>query len=141
MPSRHRPKAPPPPPPSDIERFAQAVRESEEAARRAKQSARDRKAAAERRKVEAIEHAARLERARAAHQRAVEQVKEAQRTGRGAATADLAWREAKAALIELETGAPPAWASRPDSGDHQSEGDSLPQDVHGSGDDEHHRAE
>ena len=121
MPSRHRPKAPPPPPLSDIERFAQAVRESEEAARRAKQSARDRKAAAERRKAEAIEHAARLERARATHQRAVEQVKEAKRTGKGAAAADLAWREAKAALIELETGEPPAWASRLDSRAHSSE--------------------
>ncbi len=115
MPSRHRPKAPPPPPLSDIERFAQAVRESEEAERRAKQSARDRKAAAERRKAEAVERAASLERARAAHQRAVELVKEAQRTGKGVAAADLAWREAKAALIELETGQPPAWASRYDS--------------------------
>ncbi|MEY2554409.1 MAG: hypothetical protein QOC57_2269 [Ilumatobacteraceae bacterium] len=112
MPSRHRPKAPPPPPLTDIERFAQAVRESEEAKRRAKQSAKDRKAEAERRKAAAIEHAATLERARHAHQRAVDQVKEAQRTGKGAAAADLAWREAKAALIELETGARPSWAAK-----------------------------
>jgi hypothetical protein len=112
MPSRHRPKAPPPPPLTDVERFAQAVRESEEAKRRAKQSARDRKAAAEQRKAEAIERAARLERARTAHQRAVELVKEAQRSGRGVAAADQAWRQAKAALVELETGQPPAWAAK-----------------------------
>jgi hypothetical protein len=114
MPSRHRPKAPPPPPLSDVERFAQAVRESEEADRRARQSARDRKAEAERRKAEAVQHAADLQRARAVHQLAVEQVKEAQRSGKGAAAADVAWREAKATLIELETGERPAWAARAD---------------------------
>jgi hypothetical protein len=101
------------------------VRQSEEAERRAKQSARDRKAAAERRKAEAVERAANLERARAAHQRAVELVKEAQRTGKGAAAADMAWREAKAALIELETGQPPAWASRLDPNAHQEESAEL----------------
>jgi hypothetical protein len=122
MPSRRRPKVPPPPPLSDLERFAQAVRESEEADRRAKQSAHDRKAAAERRKAEAIEQAARLERARAAHQHAVELVKEAKRSGKGAAAADLAWREAKAHLIELETGERPAWA-RAEPAPQSPEGD------------------
>jgi hypothetical protein len=111
MPSRRRPKPPPPSPLSDLERFAQAVRESEEADRRVKQAALDRKVAAERRKVEALELAARLEGAREAHKRAVELVKEAKRSGRGAAVADLAWREAKAHLIELETGERPSWAA------------------------------
>ena len=113
MPSRHRPKAPPPRPLTDVERFAQSVRESEEADRRAKQARIDRKVEAERRKLDAIEQAARLKRAQAAHQRAVELVKEATRTGKGAAAADLVWREAKADLIELETGHRPAWAVRP----------------------------
>lgn len=113
MPSRHRPKAPPPRPLSDVERFAQSVRESEEADRRAKQARIDRKAEAERRKLDVIEQAARLKRAQEAHQRAVELVKEATRTGKGAAAADLVWREAKADLIELETGHRPAWAVRP----------------------------
>jgi hypothetical protein len=112
MPSRRRPKPPPPAPLSDLERFAQAIRESEDADRRAAQSAADRKAAAERRKVEAVEQAAKLERARQAHKRAVELVKEAKRSGKGVAAADLAWREAKADLIELETGDRPAWAAR-----------------------------
>ena len=113
MPSRRRPKAPPPRPLSDAERFAQSLRDSEEADRRAKQAVVDRKADAERRKIEAAEQADRLKRAQAAHQRAVELVKDATRTGKGAAAADLAWREAKAELLELETGKRPAWAARP----------------------------
>jgi len=40
-------------------------------------------------------------------------VKEAKRTGKGRAEADAAWREAKADLLELETGKRPAWAARP----------------------------
>ena len=113
MPSRRRPKAPPPRPLSDVERFAQSVRDSEEADRRARQAAIDRKREQERVKLEAAEQAARLERAQRAHQRAVELVKEAKRTGKGAAAADVAWREAKADLLELETGKRPAWAARP----------------------------
>ena len=113
MPSRRRPKAPPPRPLTDVERFAKSVRDSEEADRKAKQDAIDRKTEAERLKTEAAEQAARLQRAQAAHQRAVELVKEAKRTGKGAAAADIAWREAKAELLELETGKRPAWAARP----------------------------
>jgi hypothetical protein len=122
MPSRHRPKAPPPPPLSDAERFAQAIRDHEEADRRAAQAKLDRKAEAERRKVEAVEFASRLERAKAAHKRAVELVKEAQRSGKGAAAADVVWRAAKAELIELETGERPAWAAKPESSE-QTDGD------------------
>jgi hypothetical protein len=126
MPSRRRPKVPPPPPLSDAERFAQSLRESEEADRRAKQAAADRKAEAERLRTEAADQAARLQRAKAAHQRAVELVKEAKRTGKGAAVADVAWREAKAELLELETGKRPAWAPRPT--EPQEDLDSQPAD-------------
>jgi hypothetical protein len=134
MPSRRRPKAPPPRPPSDIERFAQSVRESEEAARQAKQAQRDRKTEAELRKteaelrkIEAVERAARLKRVQAEHVRAVESVREATRTGRGAAAADLAWREAKADLIEMETGRRPAWAGRPDAPTEPTESTGSPE--------------
>ena len=113
MPSRRRPKAPPPRPLSDAERFAQSLRDSEQADRRAKQAEIDRRVEAEQRKIDAAEQATRLKRAQAAHQRAVELVKEATRTGKGAAAADVAWREAKAELLELETGKRPAWAARP----------------------------
>lgn len=133
MPSRRRPKAPPPRPLSDAERFAQSLRDSEEADRRAKQAAIDRQAEAERRKLEAIEQAARLERAQAAHHRAVDAVKEAKRTGRGVAAADLAWREAKAELLELETGKRPSWAARPpepeEPGTADSQTDDSPSDA------------
>ncbi len=113
MPSRRRPKVPPPRPLTDVERFAQSVRDSEEADRRAKQATIDRKAEAERLKLEAIEKAERLKRAQTAHQRAVELVKDATRTGKGAVAADVAWRQAKAELLELETGKRPAWAASP----------------------------
>jgi hypothetical protein len=96
-----------------VERFAQSLRESEEADRKALQDAADRKAEKARLKLEADELAARLQGARAAHQHAVELVKEAKRTGKGAAAADVAWREAKADLLELETGKRPPWAVRP----------------------------
>jgi membrane protein involved in colicin uptake len=117
MPSRRRPKSSPAPQAStqlsDAQRFAQSLRDSEEADRRAKQAAVDAKNEAERQKVEAQEEAARLKRAQEAHQRAVEQVKEAKRTGKGRAEADAAWRDAKAELVELETGKRPAWAAQP----------------------------
>ena len=129
MPSRRRPKAPPPPPLTDVERFAQSLRDSEAADRKAKQDAIDRKAEEARLKLEAEELAARLQRARAAHQHAVDLVKEATRTGRGAAAADIAWREAKAELLELETGKRPAWAVRSASPES-----TVPADDDGSGD-------
>lgn len=133
MPSRRRPKSPPAPPLTDIERFALAVRESEAADQRARQAERDRKAEAERVAREAVERAANLERARAAHQRAVEQVKEAKRTGKGGVAADEAWKNAKADLLELETGQRPPWAKPLDQA-------SL-QDVDGASDDQDDRAE
>ncbi|MEY2582022.1 MAG: hypothetical protein QOE09_1871 [Ilumatobacteraceae bacterium] len=113
---------------SDAERFAQSLRDSDDADRRAKQAAIDRKAEQERVKLEAAERAARLDRAQTTHQRAVELVKEAKRTGKGAAAADLAWREAKAELLELETGKRPAWAARPTEPERSQDTDveSLP---------------
>jgi hypothetical protein len=53
----------------------------------------------------------------------VELVKEAQRSGKGAAAADVAWRAAKAELIELETGEPPSWAAKPESSEPTDGGD------------------
>jgi len=127
MPSRRRPKSSPAPQSStqpsgtstagtqlsDAQRFAQSLRDSEEADRRAKKAADEAKAEAERAKAAALEEANRLQRAQEAHQRSVEMVKEAKRTGKGRAEADAAWREAKADLLELETGKRPAWAARP----------------------------
>jgi len=117
MPSRRRPKSSPTPQAStqlsDAQRFAQSLRDSEEADRRAKQAAVDAKIEAERVKAQAAQDAARLQRAQQAHQHAVELVKEAKRTGKGRVEADAAWRDAKAELVELETGKRPAWAPLP----------------------------
>ena len=129
MPSRRRPKAPPQPPLSDAERFARSLRDSAEADRRAKQAEIDRKAEEERIRLEAAEQADRLKRAQAAHVHAVEMVKEATRTGKGAAAADLAWREAKAELLELETGKRPAWAASPAEADREPEVGDEPIEV------------
>ncbi|MEP7045449.1 MAG: hypothetical protein ABI949_02150 [Ilumatobacteraceae bacterium] len=115
MPSRKRPKAPVQPARqlSDAQRFSQSLRDSAEADRKAAQAEVQRRAQAEQARLEIAERASRLKRAQAAHQRAVELVKEANRTGKGGPAADLAWREAKADLLELETGKRPAWAARP----------------------------
>jgi hypothetical protein len=139
MPSRRRPKSTPATQAttqlSDAQRFAQSLRDSEEADRRAKQAAVDAKIEAERLKAEAQEDAARLKRAQEAHQRAVESVKEANRTGRGRAEADAAWRDAKADLVELETGNRPAWAARPaETGAPDQEATDEPQDVEADAD-------
>lgn len=46
-------------------------------------------------------------------ERAVEAVRIAKQVGRGRAEADQVWKVAKALVIELETGTPPAWAPKP----------------------------
>lgn len=79
--------------------FAAALRESE---------ARER-AQRERERAEQ-EHAAALESARRDVERSVEAIRAAKRSGTSSATADAAWRAAKARLIELETGTAPTWA-------------------------------
>jgi hypothetical protein len=126
VPSRRRPKAPASTPLTDAQRFAQAVRDHEEADRRARQAERERRAEQERKQREELEFAARLEAARAAHLRAVERVKEARRTGKGGAEADEAWKKAKAELVELETGRPPAWAKSAPDGNATEDDDPQP---------------
>jgi hypothetical protein len=73
----------------------------------------------------AAEHAAAIVAARRNLERAIEDARLARRTGSGIANADAAWRQAKARLIELETGAPPPWApaeGEPSHGDDPVEG-------------------
>jgi hypothetical protein len=113
MPARKRPKvlpAPPPPTLSAEERFAQAVKETEQAKRAAQQSATDRKNEAARQAAAAAEYAINLQQAKAAHSRAVERLKNAKQNHKGIVEAELEWRKAKADLLELETGERPDWA-------------------------------
>ena len=108
MPSRRRNKKQPEHP-DPIVRFAKAVKQSDE-----------RKQAEQRRLHAEREEAARLAKLAAEHaeavrlagrqlDKAIASAKSARGSGRGVAEADLAWRRAKARVIELETGEAPAW--------------------------------
>lgn len=132
MPSRHRPKNPAPtqsasPAPAprgqstrpvtdverDLERFAAALKESEQRDRADRQKAQQAKDDTARRAADAASHADDLRQARRALERAVEAVRTAKQQGRGRPEADEAWKVAKARVIELETGERPSWAPKP----------------------------
>jgi hypothetical protein len=135
MPSRRRPKSPANPtretftqPPAaaakvgsravpdverDLERFAAALKDSAQADAAARQRVQQQRADAARMADEAAAHDRALVAARRDLQRAVEAVRHSKEIGRGRAEADAAWKIAKARLIELETGAAPAWAPKP----------------------------
>lgn len=107
-----------------IVRFAEALKRSE--AREAKEQQRkaDERAAAKR-------EAERLEQLRLAKidlEQAIAAVKRAREARHGIEAADLQWREVKARVIELETGAPPAWAESDPEPEADSEGDSAAMD-------------
>lgn len=83
-----------------------AEREQAEAARRQRQ--RQEARAAQR---AAHQHEEDLADAQRQLERAIEAVRVARETRRGREEADAVWRAAKARVIELETGAPPSWAT------------------------------
>lgn len=87
-----------------------------------KQRAEEEARAEERR---AAEHAASLAAAQRDLQDAIEGVRVAKRAGKGTVEADTRWRAAKARVIELETGAPPAWAADRSTLSHPAD-DGLP---------------
>jgi hypothetical protein len=92
-----------------VTQFGRLLRESNER----EQAERERRAAAKRAASDAAAAAAAqaetLATARHDLDRAIAAVKEARATRRGVAEADAAWRQAKARVIELETGAAPEW--------------------------------
>lgn len=111
MPSRRRRKEPANLATTDpVARFGALLKESSEreaaARERAAAAKRDAAAAAK----AAADHRAALASARRELERAIAAAREAKASRRGIAEADDAWRRAKAALIELETGAPPPWS-------------------------------
>ncbi len=65
----------------------------------------------------ASEHAEALTAARRELERAIDGARVARRTRKGVDVADTAWRQAKARVIELETGVPPSWAHVVDGDD------------------------
>jgi hypothetical protein len=128
MPSRRRPKPPPVEPPDAIHRFAAMLRESAEHERAETDRVRIEREDAVTAARAAVEHAEALVTARRDLDRAIEGVRVARRTRSGVAAADEVWRVAKARLIELETGAPPQWATDDRAHTH---GDDAPDAVPG----------
>jgi uncharacterized membrane protein YccC len=123
VPSRRRPKTPAAEPPDPIQRFAAILRESDERERADRERERLEREAAEDAARAASEHAAALVAARRDLERAIEGARDARRTRKGIDAADRTWREAKARLIELETGAPPPWAPVADNVDPVDDAD------------------
>jgi hypothetical protein len=110
VPSRRKPKPPKPEPQDPVVQFATLLRESAERERAAQDRHRLERQRARAAADSAAAHAVALDAARRQLEDAISNARKARRTGSGVAAADEAWRQAKARLIELETGAPPPWA-------------------------------
>jgi hypothetical protein len=116
VPSRRRPKPPKPEPQDPVEQFATLLREAAERERAAQERHRLELERARDAAASTAAHAVALDAARQTLEEAITDVRKARRAGSGVAAADEAWRQAKARLIELETGAPPHWARHHTSG-------------------------
>ena len=110
VPSRRRPKPPKPEPQDPVEQFAMLLRESAERERAAQERHRLERQRARDAADRAAAHGVALDAARRELEDAIREAREARRAGSGVVAADEAWRQAKARVIELETGAPPDWA-------------------------------
>lgn len=93
-----------------MSRFGVMLRESAERERAEKERKEQRKRDAAAEAKAARQRADSLLSAQRHLDRAIEDVKAARARRSGVAEADAAWRDAKARLIELETGAAPDWA-------------------------------
>jgi multidrug resistance efflux pump len=92
-----------------LARFAAAITASDAKAAAERKRIKDERIEAERVARLAAEHAEAVRLARRALDRAIASAKAARGSGKGVAEADAAWKQAKARVIELETGAPPSW--------------------------------
>lgn len=90
-------------------RFAKAVKQSDERKRVEQRRIKAERDEAARLAKLAAEHAEAVRIAKRQLDTAIASAKAARASGKGVADADLAWRHAKAHLIELETGAAPDW--------------------------------
>lgn len=120
MPARKRHRRPPEHP-DPVVRFGRALKETK-AKERAEQIRIQAEREEEKRQAKlAAEHAARLKRANRRLEQAIAAVKRARSSGSGQTEADQAYREAKAVVVELETGERPGWAPEPDQPREQHE--------------------
>lgn len=92
-----------------VVRFGEAIQRSDEHAAAERKRIKAERAEAERLARLAAEHAEAVRVAGIELERAIAAAKAARASGRGIAEADAAWKQAKARMIELETGAAPAW--------------------------------
>jgi hypothetical protein len=93
--------------------FAAALKESEARDKTTRERKAKDDAARAQRQADIEAHATSLADAHRDLERAIESVRAAKRNGRSTVEADVAWKAAKARVIELETGTPPAWAPAP----------------------------
>lgn len=105
-------KAAPADPTDALERFAAALKESERRDKADREKAAKAKAEADRRAADAAAQASAVRDAQRELDRAIAAVRAAKAAGKGTVEADARWKAAKARLIELETGAKPAWAPK-----------------------------
>ncbi len=118
MPARKRHRRPPEHP-DPVVRFGRALKEAKEKERTEQIRIQAEREEQKRLAKLAAEHAAKLAKARRRLDQAIADVKAARSTGRRKAEADEAYRVAKAAVVELETGERPDWApnqEHPDEG-------------------------
>lgn len=108
MPARKRHRKDPAPT-DPVVRFGRELIERAEREQAEQRRIQEQRAEAKRQQQLAEERAAALAAARARVDRAIAAAKRARASGQGVAAADEEWRAAKAAFIELETGAAPDW--------------------------------
>jgi hypothetical protein len=106
-----------------IARFSESLVRAEERERTERARAKQERKAADLAARLAAEHAERLRVANVELSAAIAAAKAAHASGKGIAEADARWRVAKARVIELETGAPPAWSGHRDDGPPQDQHD------------------
>ncbi len=109
MPARKRNRRKPEHP-DPLVRFGRALDQAKAAERAEQQRIQAEREAAKLAAQLAAEHAANLARAERQLERAIAAVKQSRSSGSGAAEADVAYRVAKAEVVELETGERPSWA-------------------------------
>lgn len=112
MPARKRHRRQPEHP-DPLVRFGRALKEAEEREAAERKRASAERAEAKRRAEIAAERAAAVKRANRRLERAIAGLKQARAEHRGVPEAELAYRAAKAEVMELETGERPKWAPDP----------------------------
>ncbi len=111
--------------------FAAALRESESRDAAQRERERQHRESAAAKAAAAAAAANSLKDAQRDLDRAIRAVRDAKASGRSTVEADVAWKAAKARVIELETGERPSWAPKPVESDDAPVDDSPVDDSPG----------